>query len=483
MQNGGVDVDRPSLGWAKANVGDSEGWIMAVSLPRGATSGGRAIWAAMMVVGLLLTSCGGDIIDPASPAFDEESAWTLEFTPLEPLRLVGDTLECPGVQNCNVTEDPASGNDLCMCELTGFLVNPDDPPSVPPPAWPEAPGWYPDIVYDPGSGDPGGDGGPGDACDFGCPVEVSARLACSVGVPRGAQGSCTLLVDPAEQLEYIYRWVFAGDDGSQVVKQPGGSAIWSGTVVQSGDVRVVVRIGGSDVVVASRLTVTPRNWTWDSSKRSFGQGAPGELDACMTSQHAGLTADKVGCGPGSPVLINPGPGQGFTIAQGSGPNAGLYYVTNPTTRMDLRTQLSKRFRADADKVTLSGPPPVVQACQSAYSPNAVPPQNNHSINTICHQESGFTSLVTFTWDHEGEHLALGQENAGLPANDIYASWEPIVRVSYQEAFDDADELQDEAVGRVEDEMLSIHTGFEVPFTFWHHAGSGVWGWATFWVQN
>lgn len=189
-------------------------------------------------------------------------------------------------------------------------------------------------------------------------------------------------------------------------------------------------------------------------------------------------ADKYGCTAFIPgILINPGPNQGFTIAEGSGPNDGAWYVTNPTTRMDLRTQVNKKYRPDATKFPVNGIASVVQGCTAAYSPNPVPPQNNHGVNTTCFQIADFSALVNFAWNHEAQHLALAQPEAAQSQNDIYAQWESIVRPTQPDAFDAATEAQNHMHQRVAAAAISSHTGGSTRFWLWYHTGSGIWQWS------
>ena len=161
-------------------------------------------------------------------------------------------------------------------------------------------------------------------------------------------------------------WTFNADPpNNHLQAQKQGGTTWSGIGVVSGRVRVEFKVGGRPSTVAAEIGVVSRGWSWGSSHRTFQQGAPVDLDNCITGQ-VGLAADVFGCTASVPgVLINPGAIQGFKVAEGSGPNAGMWYVTDPTTRMDLRTQLARRFRADEPTQAVAGVSQVVQARQAA----------------------------------------------------------------------------------------------------------------------
>lgn len=394
--------------------------------------------------------------------------------------------QCLEVPDCGME----SGN--CVCHLDGIDVNVPGGSGFPGswPSWPAAPG-FPDPDFGSWPEPPGGGSwpnlppaGPGE-CD---PYAIyggcfwTATLVCPSGVTRGSTGSCTFSIDPADKLDYISGWTFSGENITKSVSST--SPAWGGVLIESGEVRVDFVAGGRESAVVSQIGVVPRTgWNWDTSKRSFATGAPGDLDNCITTQ-AGLTADKDGCTSSNPgVLINPGANQGFTITPvNSGPNAGGWYVTNPTTRMDLRTQVAKKYRTDEVKVPVNGVSEVVQACTATYG-TPIPPQNNHGINTGCTQVAEFTSLVSFAWSHEGQHLAAAQPEAEKPENNIYAQWEPIVQTQESAAFNQANQIQNMMHDNVATAANSTHTGASTDFHFWYNTGSGIWQWSTVTVQH
>ena len=380
---------------------------------------------------------------------------------------------CPTVSSCRAEDE------RCLCEIEGIGVVATPEPAIPLPGLPPPPpGW----ADEPSSGGGGSGGGTGGACTRLGSCGADAVLSCPSGVVRGQWGTCTLTIDPPAALDQVHAWGIspAGLGSRRVVRT---STTWSGTLVQSGRVWVEFTAAGTFAVATADIHVQARAWTWDASKRSVAQGVPGDLDSCITGQ-AGLTADKYGCTSANPgILINPGPNKGFTIAEGSGPNQGLWYVTTPTTRMDVRTQLAKKYRSDGSKDAVNGVSQVVQGCASAYAPNPVPMQNNHGINTNCFQTADFASLVSFTWNHEGQHMSLAQPEAQKPYNDIYADWESIVRADSSQAFLEVNVVQNAMHENVADTANSIHTGGSTPFSFWYHTGSGIWQWSTITVTH
>ena len=380
---------------------------------------------------------------------------------------------CPEHPDCSII------GDQCVCALEGISVEATaPPPPTPPPLYPAAPGWtWP-------SG--GGAGSPAESCPPGPITEDcswTATLSCPINVVRGNTGTCSFSMDPSWALQEITSWGFQGDNVATSLVA--NTQTWQGTLIESGQVRVEFRaVNGSIGVVVANLGVIPRTWSWSSANRTFAQGVPGDLDNCMPSGAAGLTADKFGCTFANPaILINPAVGKGFTISRASGPNANGWYVTNPTTRTDLRTQLAREFRSDAPGTTLNGVSSVVQACSSAYLPLPVPPQNDFSINTTCFQTVGFSAFTAFIWSHEGAHLSAVQQEAVKPSSDFYAAWEPVVRSDSAVAFSLANQAQNGIHQAFLAAGISTHTGDSTSFSFFSRIGSGYWDWGTFTVHH
>jgi hypothetical protein len=430
----------------------------------------------------LVTVAGCELVTEPEPTAPETEAPKWEIPEVSSAMLVGGPT-CSNIPGCALAL--VGGKEGCVCELEGLHVSAAGGlPPPPAPGWPPLPGWtWPEPgVYEGGGYPPPPSGSPCDpfALDSGC--GWTATVSCQHGVLRGTPATCTFNIDPADALDRIDGWTFKGDAGNNVTSTFSGSQ-WVGTAVESGEVTVHFIAGGSEARAVTTLGVVARTWSWDGSKRSFSKGVSGDLDNCQFTG-AGLTADVYGCtATDARILINPGPGQGFRISQGSGPNEGLWYVRNPTTRMDLRTQLAKKYRSDATKYPVNGDTTVVNGCLIAYSLNPVPYQNNRGINTNCFNVPDFTALTTSTWSHEAQHLALAQPEAELPANDIYALWEPMVRSDSSTAFGRANYLQHDAVQRVRSAAAASHTGVITPFQFWYHTGSGIWLWSTVYTEN
>lgn len=444
-----------------------------------------AALVGLLVPLMLLPGCGDLTVAPGA----EDEPVTLSSISGYHLLEDEDPPAClPESEGCSLVEK--EGEQHCVCQLPGIAASVPGGSGYAGPYpwtwWPTAPG-FPDPDFGAWPEPPGGGTWPNlpppespEECDpygFINSCFWTAELSCTAQVTRGSEASCTLTMDPFDALDEVIVWTF---NGSKLNVSSGhNSTTWNGTMLESGKVRVDFRAKGRDATAMAQIQVTPRFWSWDSSYKSFAQGSPGELDNCMDAR-TGLTADKFGCrsGTGGAILINPGPNQGFTISQGDGPNAGGWYVTNPTTRMDVRTQVNRKYRLDETKYAVNGVAAVTQACTAAFSPNPVPPQNNYTVNTDCDPATDFMDLYNFAWSHEADHLTAIQAEAANPVHDIYAQWDLIVASSQNAAFTEANNIQNVAIEEINDAGRSTHTGSTTDFDIWYHTGSGVWQWAT-----
>lgn len=159
-------------------------------------------------------------------------------------------------------------------------------------------------------------------------------------------------------------WKFYTETGL-TVDGPVGTGGWAGNMAIGGDV-VVNWIDPSTMSAGQPLvqtiTVQRRNWSWASSVG--GQvGTPGEIDSCFGSSFGtvGLTASKNCTETTAPILFTPAAisnGNGYVAASvpagvSNGPNQGLWYVASVSADMDLRTQWTKKFRADGDALPMT----------------------------------------------------------------------------------------------------------------------------------
>lgn len=345
-------------------------------------AGRRRVWITGLgsLVVALFAGCADEpeITRPSDAGWDED-ALIERWDPVRFASLLGDTLEgCPDVDACQAIDDPGSTGKLCMCELAGILVNAEDPPTDTAPSWPDPPGWYPYVDPNPGGGGPGGE------CEWGCPVPATPRLVCSTNVERGGNATCTVSVESDNAyLEHVYRWVFQPDfGGTPIVKQPGGSDTWSGTVVTSGDVRVVIRVGGSDIVLASRIRVTPRSWSWGPGDWTFSAGLaplPSGGEQAPFYQFVVTGGIRMGWNCSMPTqaacddyrFMRPdylnGETGGFTTGSvGSGPNTGLHYVTSASFYSHRGSAVNSNLESSASPIFASTDPAQAQCSPSNW---------------------------------------------------------------------------------------------------------------------
>jgi hypothetical protein len=235
----------------------------------------------------------------------------------------------------------------------------------------------------------------------------------------------------------ITGWTFTATDplvGNVTVSRT--SATWAGPAVASGAVTVDGKVGGASAESdTGRITVTARpGWTWSAAK-STGDATPGTLE-CRSDRHYATgnygwaTADSSCKNMG--LLIWPDPEgksskRGYTIgAVPSGPNAGLWYVTNDKTGMHIRAQVHKDIRPDGFSYSVSGKDTVAKRCKSAgLSGNRTVTE----VNITCMTDPNplnFAALYAFAWRHEECHL-LQARNVFPTIADVRLAIEPIVR--------------------------------------------------------
>ena len=106
---------------------------------------------------------------------------------------------------------------------------------------------------------------------------------------------------------------------------------------------------------------------------------------------------------------------GFRVAQGSGLWKGLWYVSEAITTVNLRAQVSRKYRPDGTRYPVLSPAQVATACASPASLYAV----NHCMNDG--HAHDFRSFYSFAWAHERMHLAAAQ-SVWYSQPDLYEAW-------------------------------------------------------------
>jgi len=243
-------------------------------------------------------------------------------------------------------------------------------------------------------------------------------------------------------------WSFL-TDGGITITGPASTASWAGSMVASGTATVSFTDQyGEPQSLSSYINVPRRTMSWASAVQG-ATGQPGEIDVCIQENWDGLTASKF-CTSSSdaeqyfnPRVASLSSGNGLTVAQvgTSGPNAGLYYISQMTASMQLRTQISPRYRVVGTQYSLAfAPSALTTACAAASVYGAA---SVYQANAICTNNlPAFNNLVSCIWSHEARHMSAGVGTAQYGPNDVYVRWEPLVRSNATSLVADAREEYD-----------------------------------------
>lgn len=235
-------------------------------------------------------------------------------------------------------------------------------------------------------------------------------------------------------------WTYLTSTG-QWVPGPVNAADWSGPMVISGQVRVnwfdETTYGPGQTLVED-ITVQRRNWTWVSFVGGR-VGTPGEIDGCFADNFLafGLTASSACVQSTAGRLFIPDTvrnGNGYVAASiptgvANGPNQGIWYVDTVTARMDLRTQITKKFRADGDTFPMTGSTVVTAGCAAAFPGSPTSGRNHRTVNRNCVPTADFLTDSVCTWSHEAKHLDSASTSAKRSANNVYLLFEPTIASS------------------------------------------------------
>lgn len=219
-----------------------------------------------------------------------------------------------------------------------------------------------------------------------------------------------------------------------VIAGPSSTLSWSGSMVASGTATVTYTdANGQQQTLSYGVSVPRRAVSW-ASVVGGSTGQPGDIDVCIQENWDGLTASKL-CTSSSdaaqffiPRVAELSSSNGLSVAQvgSTGPNAGLFYVNQMSAYMDLRTQISPRYRTNGPAYTLAfAPTTLVSACAAAsvYGSASV-----YQANAVCTGNIvPFNNLVSCIWSHEARHMTAGVGAAKYVNNDVYALWEPLAR--------------------------------------------------------
>jgi hypothetical protein len=201
---------------------------------------------------------------------------------------------------------------------------------------------------------------------------------------------------------------------------------------------------------------------------------------------AGLTA-SVNCSGYSaeselltprPSQLQNGTGYASTSISGNGPNAGVWYLTQASTGMNLRTQVSKELRTDGAAYPMLGHATVVVGCANAFPSQPTLGRNTHVVNNTCtsNYASQFNGYVSCLWSHEGAHLSGALASAATSLNDLHEVWEPRVRSSEDLLRDEDIRLDAQYVeGRINtDAYNAAHNLPQQSYSFWRFQVASGW---------
>lgn len=163
----------------------------------------------------------------------------------------------------------------------------------------------------------------------------------------------------------------------------------------------------------------------------------------------------------------------------SGPQQGVWYLTTPPLRMDLKSQILPDLRGVNSYPVGSAAPPDVRAhCPSTVTLPSVNACASTSGNT-------FSAMVSNLWTHEKVHYDRAVGEASQPDNDLLGLVEAMT------ASNEADlryNLQS-TVTRINNDIFAASktadNGTHGPYSFYAYVSgsSGVWQWVSWTLQG
>jgi hypothetical protein len=311
---------------------------------------------------------------------------------------------------------------------------------------------------------------------------IQVTLSCGTLVVRGSPTTCDLV--SSNPTVTTADWKFIAFDVSNLPEKSGGMS-WSGTMVVSGTVVATWSHNGNLHTSSVAITVVPRSWSWDSSL-SKGQATGTGNDGCFQSGHLGLTFGSDCYAPlqRNKLLTPWGKSAGFVIGQGSGPNAGIFYVQSKSKTMNLRWNVARRWRSDGPVYPLAGNATVSAAC--AVTVPTATALGHYSVNTKCSftPMPNYSAFLSAIGTHEGTHLDLGY-NAAMDGttNDLWRNWEGIVSDVQGEVQSAAEQFAEAANTNIWNAAKAPDLGNPPVTIFWLYRYSTGWIWQALEVKN
>lgn len=311
---------------------------------------------------------------------------------------------------------------------------------------------------------------------LGTGIPAYPSMSCSQPSSFLASSTCTAAGIPPTGYP---SWSFE-TEGGIVIAGPSSTLSWSGSMVTSGMASVTYTDDNSQQqTLSAGISVPRRSVSW-APVVGGSTGQPGEIDVCIQDNWDGLTASKL-CTSSSdaaqffiPRVYQLSASNGLSVGQigSTGPNASLYYVNQMSAYMDLRTQISPRYRVSGTPYSLAfAPSALTSACAAAsvYGSASV-----YQANAVCTSNIvQFNNLVSCIWSHEARHMTAGVGAAQSSSNDVYALWEPLAGATATSLVAAAKEQYDDAHLRVWGIMdAAQNTGPYTNFAGWWITGSG-----------
>lgn len=304
-------------------------------------------------------------------------------------------------------------------------------------------------------------------------VSSEPRVDCTPNPQRGVKVTCTAWGSGVE----VTDWTFDGSTYSNAslrITGPSSDSTWEGTAVTSGTVSATVTVNGqprSEPLTAAINVVARTGTAWHFGPPddwSYSQGTG--LDYCYQGTFAlpaggtiGWSTRKGDC-DGTPITPVPrlARNSGYTIAQVStGPNAGVWYVTSVSYRMDTESNLTTAILDGSSLVYQLVDKAEKRDCNKGGGP-AVTAVNFYTFNAKC-RKNDLTPMFTALWLHEGRGLSNSSGHQGQlelaaanPNNDMHGILEGVFGIGETNTrdlvFDEVDTITQRLVG-----VFSDHT--------------------------
>lgn len=206
-----------------------------------------------------------------------------------------------------------------------------------------------------------------------------------------------------------------GQDSVVNVSRASSDTVWSGIGVLSGTVSVHVLVAGTVDTLTANWTVLPRTgpaWRWSEVDWAFQEDGPticGYSDFTLPFGGpfpGGLAVNRRGsdCISGGSIEpnLNSAPEAGTAVASvPSGPNEGLWYLTQATFHIDRVSEMNPFVRPGGPAHPLPNGPDF-NACKAALGLQGNPAisVSFHMFNTVC-KSFDLTPMYAGIWAHEG----------------------------------------------------------------------------------